>query len=245
MTRKTKLVSIILAALVGLFALSACGAPVVNGGNPPPANTIAVSGNGVAFGTPDIAVASIGVQTRNANPGAAVSENTDKMTGIIDALKALGIDAKDIQTTNFSVYAQQNYDTNGQPTDITYVADNTVTITVRDLNKVGEALGKAVAAGANNIYGVNFSVSDQSKLEAEARDKAMADAKARAEQLAKAAGVTLGAPMTISEYTSAPPVTYAADVKGLGLGGGSGAPVPVSTGQIQVNLQVSVTYEIK
>ncbi|MBI3240685.1 MAG: SIMPL domain-containing protein [Chloroflexi bacterium] len=245
MPHKIKFVSIVLAAIVGLLVLSACGTPLAGGGDQSPSKTVAVTGNGVAFGTPDIAVASVGVQTRNENPGAAVSENTDKMQAIIAALKELGIDEKDIQTANFSVYAQQNYDTNGQPTNITYVADNTVTITVRDLNKVGDALGKAVAAGANNIYGVSFSVSDQSKLEAEARDKAMADAKARAEQLAKAAGVTLGGPMSISEYTSAPPVIYAADVKGLAAGVGGGAPVPVSTGQIQVNLQVSVTYEIK
>ena len=85
-------------------------------------------------------------------------------------------------------------------------------------------------------------MSDQSKLEAEARDKAMADAKARAEQLAKSAGVTLGNLMTIGEFTSGP-IPYAADLRAAGMGGGEA--VPVSTGQIQVSLQVSVTYEIK
>ena len=224
--------------------MSACGTPVAGSSDTPQTHTISVTGNGIAYGTPDIAIASVGVQTRNENPGAAVSDNTSKMNAIIAALKELGIEDKDIQTTNFSVYAQQNYDPSGQATNITYVADNTVNVTVRDLNKVGDTLGKAVAAGANNIYGVSFSVSDRSKLEAEARDKAMADAKARAEQLAKAAGVTLGEPMSIGEYTSGP-APYAADVRSLGVGGGGGAPVPVSTGQIQVSLQVSVTYVIK
>ena len=242
MTRKTNFIAVLLAAIVGLLTLSACGAPVVGSRDTPQTHTISVTGNGIAYGTPDVAIASIGVQTRSENAGTAVSDNTAKMNAIVAALKELGIEDKDIQTTNFSVYAQQNYDPTGQPTNITYVADNTVNVTVRDLNKVGDTLGKAVAAGANNIYGVSFSVSDQSKLEAEARDKAMADAKARAEQLAKAAGVSLGEPMTIGEYTSGP-VPYAADMRSLGVGGGES--VPVSTGQIQVSLQVSVTYVIK
>lgn len=244
MTHKSNLTRTLLAALVGLFALSACATPAGGGSTSEQPHTISVTGNGVAYGKPDIAIASIGVQTRHENPGQAVTQNNDKMNAIIAALKELGIEEKDIQTTNFSVYVQQNYDSEGKPTDFTYVADNTVTITVRDLNKVGDALGRSVAAGANSIYGVSFSVSDFSKLEAEAREKAMGDAKARAEQLAQTAGVTLDKPMSISEYTSGPiPIT--AEVKGLGGGAGAPASVPVSSGQIQVTLQVNVVYIIK
>lgn len=243
---KTKLISLVMVAVLGLLTLSACGAPAaVSGQESQQPHTISVTGNGIAFGSPDIAVAIIGVHTQNENPSTALSENTDKMNAVIAALKGLGIEEKDIQTSNFSIYAQQNFEPNtGKPTTITYMADNSVTVKIRDLSKVGDALGKAVAAGANTINGVNFTVSDQSKLEAEARDKAMADAKARAEQLAKAAGVSLGEPMTISESINAQPIPYAADIKALSAGGGGG-PVPVSTGQIQVNLQVSVTYVIK
>jgi uncharacterized protein YggE len=116
---------------------------------------------------------------------------------------------------------------------------------VRDLSKVGDALGKAVAAGANSINGVSFTVSDQTALEAEARDKAMADAKARAEQLAKAAGVTLDKPMQISESFNNP-IPYAVNVRAADSAGVAAQnPVPVQAGQIQVNLQVSVTYIIK
>ena len=244
MTPKFKFTSILLAALIGLLTLSACATPAAGGGAVEQPHTISVTGSGVAYGKPDIAIAQIGVQTRDENPGRAVSENTEKMNAVIAALKELGVEEKDIQTSNFSVYAQQNYDTNGAPTDYTYVADNTVSVTIRNLSKVGDALGRAVAAGANSIYGVSFTVSDQSALEAEARDKAMADAKARAEQLAAAAGVTLDQPMNISEYSYGP-APMAADVRSFGVGGGGAGPVPVSTGQIQVNLQVSVTYIIK
>ena len=248
MNRSIKLTTIILVGLLGLLTLSACATPTAaatNGQEQP--HTISVTGNGVAYGKPDIATAQIGVQSRDADPARAVDNATEKMTAIMAALKGLGIDEKDIQTTNFSVSAQQDYDPEtGKAKDtFTYVVDNTVSVTVRDLSKVGEVLGKAVGAGANSIYGVSFSVSDQSALEAEARDKAMTDAKARAEQLAKAAGVTLDKPMTISEYSSGP-IPYTADYKAApALGAGGGAPVPVSTGQIQVNLQVSVTYIIK
>jgi hypothetical protein len=246
MTPRIKRISVSLAALVGLLTLSACAAPVAtsasNGQEQP--HTITVTGYGAAYGAPDVAVAQIGVQSRSADPGAAVDDTTAKMNAIIAALKALGVEEKDIQTSNFSVYAQQDFDsvTGRSETTFTYVADNTVTVTVRDLSKVGEVLGSAVAAGANNIYGVNFSVSDPAALEAEARDEAMADAKSRAEQLARAAGVTLGAPMTISEYSGGP-VPFAVAEARTAIGGG--APVPVATGQIQVSLQVNVTYLIR
>ncbi|HKZ70632.1 MAG TPA: SIMPL domain-containing protein [Anaerolineales bacterium] len=243
MIHKTKLTSLLLLAVIGLFTLAACAGPAGTASEQP--RTISVTGNGIAYGKPDTAVASIGVQTRNPDPGKAVTENTEKMNSIIAALKNLGIEEKDIQTANFSVYANQNYDPQtGQPTTIEYVADNTVSVTIRDLNKVGEALGKAVDAGANSIYGVSFTVSDQSALEATAREKAMADAKARAEQLAKAAGVTLDAPMSISEYTSGPVPYYDVRAADVGLGGGA-ATVPVQGGQISVTLQVNVTYIIK
>ena len=243
MIHKTKLTSLLLLAVIGLFTLAACAGPA--GTTSEQTHTISVTGNGIAYGKPDTAVASIGVQTRNPDPGKAVTENTEKMNSIIAALKNLGIEEKDIQTANFSVYANQNYDPQtGQPTTIEYVADNTVSVIIRDLNKVGEALGKAVDAGANSIYGVSFTVSDQSKLESEAREKAMADAKARAEQLAKSAGVTLDAPMSISEYTSGPVPYYDVRAADVGLGGGA-ATVPVQGGQISVTLQVNVTYIIK
>jgi uncharacterized protein YggE len=248
MNRSIKLTTVIMVALLGLLTLSACGAPAAaSGTSQEQPHTISVTGNGVAYGKPDIATAQIGVQSRNADPAQAVDDANAKMNAIVTALKGLGIDEKDIQTTNFSVSAQQDVDPEtGKVKDtFTYVVDNTVSVTVRDLSKVGDVLGKAVGAGANSIYGVNFSVSDQSALEAAARDKAMADAKARAEQLAKAAGVTLDKPMTISEYSSGP-IPYAADYKSApALSAGGGGPVPVSTGQIQVNLQVSVIYIIK
>ncbi len=247
MNRTIKPISILMSALLGLAVLAGCAAPAAptQPASNPPSHTISVTGSGLAYGAPDIAVAQIGVQSRNPEPGAALDDANAKMTAIMAALKGLGIDDKDIQTSNFSVYAQQDIDpqTGQAKGTITYIVDNTVSITMRDLTKVGPVLGQVVAAGANNIYGVSYTVADQSKLEAEARDKAMADAKARAEQLAKAAGVTLDQPMTISEYTNGPQPILRADLAQNAAG--AAKSVPVSSGQIQVNLQINVTYLIK
>ena len=247
MNRTIKVVSLVMSGLLGLAALSACAspaAPAQPAQNESP-HTISVTGEGIAYGTPDIAIADIGVQTRNADPTVALSDANAKMTAIMAALKGLGIADKDIQTSNFAISAQQDVDpqTGQAKGTLTYIADNTVSITMRDLTKVGQVLGQVVAAGANNIYGVTFSVSDRTKLEADARNKAMADAKARADQLAQIAGVTLDKPMSITEYSNTPvpqpQMNYST------MGAAVAKEVPVSAGQIQVNLQVNVTYIIK
>jgi hypothetical protein len=238
--------SVVLAGVLGLSVLTACATPVATGGEPGQTrNTIAVSGSGQAFGRPDLATIQIGVQTRDADAGRAVAQNNQQADAILAALKALGVEDKDLQTSNFSVNAQRDYDpATGQQRDtITYYVDNTLSVTVRDLNKLGEVLGKAVDAGANNVYGISFGVSDPAALEAEARAEAMADARARAEQLAQAAGVTLGSPITISEsFNFAPPVPFAFD---RAAAAEVAASVPVATGQLQVSIQVSVAYEIR
>ena len=246
MNRSVKSISILVSALLGLAVLSGCAAPaaLAQTASNPPSHTISVTGSGLAYGVPDIAVAQIGVQSRNPDPAAALDDANAKMTAIMAALKELGVADKDVQTSDFSVYAQQDIDpqTGQAKGTITYIVDNTVSITMRDLTKVGQVLGQVVAAGANNIYGVSYMVADQSKLEAEARDKAMADAKARAEQLAKAAGVSLDQPLTISEYQNGPVPLVHTDLAQSAAGAKA---VPVSSGQIQVNMQINVTYLIK
>ncbi len=246
MSPSFRLRNLLLTGVLGAGLLLTACAPAAAPASTPDAsrNTISVTGSGSAYGAPDIATVQVGVQSRNADPKVAVNESTGRMNAIMDAIQALGVEAKDLQTANFSVAAQQDYDpvTGQARATFTYVVDNTLTISVRDLAKLGDVLSSAVAAGANSIYGVSFSVSDRARLEAEARTQAMADAKARAEALAQAAGVTLGAPITISEYTSGPVPLQYADAR---LMAGADAAVPVATGQMQISLQVSVIYEIR
>jgi uncharacterized protein YggE len=232
---------------LGLMTAAACAANPAAAQTGVPADTprtITVTGSGLAYGAPDIATVQIGVQSRGDDAGAVTDDNSTKTQALIDALKALGIDEKDLQTTNFSINVQQDYDPQtGQALEtIHYVVDNTLNVTVRDTSKLGDVLSGAVSAGANSIYGVSFSVADPKALENQARDAAVADAHARAEQLAAAAGVSLDVPLSISEsYNTVQPVYAARDM----LAGAAAESVPVQGGQIQVNLQVSITYTIK
>jgi uncharacterized protein YggE len=203
---------------------------------------------GRASGTPDVARVNVGVETEAASVQQAVADNKAKMTQLLDALKALDIADKDIQTTNYGVYTQRQPvtgpDGKGGEGPTIYHVNNQVNVIVRDMSKLGDVLDKAVATGANNIYGVSFSVDDTSKLEVNARAKAIADAKARAEDLAKLTGVTLGDVVSVSEVMggSGPIYEGARASAAMGLGGGG---APIQPGELEVNMSVQVTYAIK
>jgi uncharacterized protein YggE len=204
--------------------------------------TLSVSGSGKVYLTPDIAYVTIGVHTENADAKKAVSDNNAGAKKVIDSLKTLGIDAKDIQTTNFSIYPQQQYDNQGKPTGkITYIVDNSVFVTVRDLEKIGDVLDQSVEAGANSISGIQFDVADKTAAESQARSAAVDDAANKAQELANAAGVSLGPVMTINESISGGPLpkfeARAAMV--------AESPVPVEAGQMVLTINVNMIYQIQ
>ena len=213
-----------------------------------PVRSITVVGTGRAPGAPDVARVNVGVETRAASVQQAVTDNKDRMTKLLDALKALGIADKDIQTSNYGVYAERQpasgADIGKSDGPVTYQVNNQVFLTVRDVAKLGDVLDKAVAAGATNIYGVNLSVADTSKLEADARAKAIADAKSRAESLARLSGVAVGDVLGVSEIIggSGPLYEGARTSAAAGLGGGGG---PIQPGELEVNMSVQVTFAIK
>ncbi len=207
---------------------------------------ITVSGTGQVSGSPDIARVVVGVETQGSDIKQAVSDNNSRMSALLSSLKGAGISANDIQTMNYNV-SVENPQGPGMPTDQTtkpaviYHVSNQVQVTVRDLSKLSDILDQAVSTGANTIYGVNFDISDHSKLEDQARTQAVADAKARAEKLAQLEGVTLGSVIQVSEGSVNPgPMYAAADVQGEGGGG-----APIEGGSIMVTVNVQVTYAIK
>jgi len=209
----------------------------------PSAHTISVTGNGQVYVSPDIAVATLGVETRNVDVSAAVSGNNTSSKAVEDAIRALGVQDKDIQTSNFTVYSQDLTGPNGESTgQVEYVVDNSVSVTIRDLSKLGQTLGAALGAGANSVQGVSFSLADQTQAMAQARVKAVADAQTRAETLASAAGVKLGPPISISEVTVSPIPVMA---QAMGLGGGGNSSVPVSSGTLSVDVSVTMVFEIQ
>ena len=238
-TQKTILVSILL-ALVALT--SACASPAPSAVQPAP-RTLSVNGSAQASLTPDVAYINIGVHSENADAKEAVASNNVTAQAVTDALKALGVDEKDIRTSNFSIYPQDEWGPDGQKIGTKFVVDNTVYVTLRDLTKIGDILGGAVTAGANSINGIQFDVADKTPFLAEARKAAVENAKLQAQDLAKAAGVELGEVQSINYYNAySSPVPM--DMKSVGIGGG-GASVPVSSGQLTISVDVSVVYVIK
>ena len=229
--------------LIAAVALSSCSGNIQFGQAMP--RTINVNGNAQVILAPDIAYISIGVHSEAKSAKEAVAANNTQTQAVIDAIKGQGIDAKDIQTTNFSVYQQEKYAPTGEDLGSFFMTDNTVYVTMRDITKIGAILDASIGAGANNIYGITFDVKDKEAALATGRDQAMADAKTQAEELAKAAGATLGSVQSISYYSNPPmPIYY--DVKAAAPAGvGGGGSVPISSGQLTLTVTVSITYGIK
>ncbi len=210
--------------------------------------TITVVGVGKASGKPDIAHVTVGIETQAPSLQKAVDDNKAKMTGLLDTLKKLGLADKDIRTSNYSVYTERPTPpvapvaTEGSVDQMIYHVTNQVDVTVRDVNQLGDVLDKVVAAGANNIYGVNFSVDDTTKLEADARANAVTDAKTRAASLAQLNGVQLGDVISVSEVINGP-VAYPVDFGGKGIGGGGSTPV--QPGELEISMSIQITYAVK
>lgn len=228
--------------VVMAILLSACGAQSAAQTSTPPLRTLNVTGSGKVLIVPDIATISIGVHTEGKDAAEAVASNNTQAQKVAQALQGMGVEEKDIRTSNFSIFPQQQFDETGKQIGTIYVVDNTVYVTVRQLDKLGELLNAVVETGANSIYGIQFDVEDKQAAVSEARKAAVENAQAQAEELAQATGVTLGEVQTINSYGGFPVPAF----EGKGGGGGAvAADVPVSPGQLTLTVEVNIVYEIK
>jgi len=231
------------AAAVLSFALVACsqGDTIVQTEGATPTG-ISVSGTGRVSGAPDVVVLSLGVEVERSTVAAAREVAATAMRAVVESLKANGVAEKEIQTTRFSVDAQYDYFGN-RPTLRGYRVTNVVTARLHKIDAAGKAIDDAVKAGGNDavVYGVSFTIDDPTELEAQAREEAMRQAKARAEQLARHGGVGLGSPLSISESTAAVPVYE----KGLPAPSTGEAITPIEAGELEVVITVQVLYAIK
>ncbi|HUI87658.1 MAG TPA: SIMPL domain-containing protein [Anaerolineales bacterium] len=229
------------------IALSACGGATVVSNPAPSQRTLSVTGTGLVYLTPDVAYINIGVHTEQPTAADAVSASNTQTQQVITALENSGVDAKDIRTTNFSIYPNTQYDQQtGKPGTTTYVVDNTVYVTVHQLDKLGDILDASVQAGANSVNNIQFDVADKSSAIQQARDQAVKDAQTQAQGLASTAGVTLGNVQTISFTNNIPqPLTDVYGKGGGGLAAAPEAPVPINSGQLTLTVTVDITYELK
>lgn len=220
----------------------ACGAlPAAAETQFPPA--ITVSGDARISAAPDLAEIDGGVTTEAKTAREATQANNTAMGAVVAALKNAGLAEKDIQTSRLSLQPQSSANRgagDGPVRIVGYRATNTVTVRIRDISRVATVIDTLTGAGANTISGVSFMVSQASRLLDEARVQALADARRKAEIYAKAAGVTLGLPLNISEGPTPGPMPmlrqakYAAD-----------AAAPIAPGEETLHVGVAVSYEIK
>lgn len=203
---------------------------------------ISVSGTGIVTGTPDTLTLSVGVSILRPTVQEAVDAAAERAQQLITALEAQGVAERDIQTANYSIWPQYDYQ-NDQQVLRGYQVDNTLSIKIRDLDRAGEIIDAAAEAGgdAARVTGLRFALEDNADLLVAAREAAWQDALSKAQQLADLAGVGLAAPIRIAENVSAPPVPVAYE---RALAADAAFTTPIEAGESQVTVTVSVTFGI-
>ncbi len=251
--KKVWLVTIAVVAVMAVVTLSGCATGA--GGVEFPSGLrfdvnsqqegIWVSGQGEVMVTPDIAAVSLGISAQANTVADAQSQAAKAMDAVIKALTGNGVAQKDIQTQQFSIQQLTRWDNEKNiQVVIGYQVNNTVVAKIRTLDKAGSIIDAVAVAGGDltRVNGISFSIDDPTAYQKDARNKAMADAKAKAEQMAGLGGVSLGKPTYITESVSYPYPTpiFNTDVK-------EGAPsvsTPISSGELKVTVNVQVAYSI-
>jgi uncharacterized protein YggE len=254
MNRKWLVTSVaVVILLLAVVGLAGCTSGAISGGGleikgnlNSQQEGIWVNGEGKVTAVPDVAVLRVGVEAQAVNVAEAQSQASGAMDKVMTALKNGGVAAKDIQTQSFNIQKVTRWDNTKQQEILTgYRVTNMVTAKIRDVNKAGTVIDAVAAAGGDltRIDSISFTIDNPETYRAQARQKAVADAAAKAKQLADAAGVKLGKPIYITESSYVPSTIYR-DVA-LKAEASSGAPTtPVSAGELEVTANVQITYEI-
>jgi hypothetical protein len=197
---------------------------------------VTVTGEATVAVAPDAAVIRLGVSSQDKTAREASEANAKQMTGVLAAIKDSGIADRDVQTSRLSLQPQYDPNKSGTARLTGFQANNQVTVKIRDIERLPAVLDRAIAAGANEMSGIEFVVSEQSKLLDRARDDAITDSRRKADLYAKAAGAKLGHVVTITEEGSAPPPRPMQAMR-------AGA-VPIAPGEQTLRVIVTVSYEL-
>ncbi len=205
---------------------------------------VEVTGVGVVTAAPDFARVTLGVTATGKSAGEATEANARAANALVSLIKAEGVAPADIQTSDISISPMFSHEQTAQtraPTITGYSVSNNVTVTLRDLSRLGSLLDKAVAAGANSAYGVSFGHSDLGALLDKARPLALADARRMAEIYANAGGARLGRLMTLTEETGPQaPVAFASRAYART----AAAPTPIEAGEDKLTVTVTARFEL-
>jgi uncharacterized protein YggE len=231
-----------LPALLALFASTALAAPSALANDEAPKRTISLAATGSVKTAPDKVDISTGVTSEANSAREALDKNTAAMAKVVEALKAEGVNPKDIQTANFAVGPVYQTNNDGKPPVIIgYRVTNQVRISLHDIGKLGTILDKVVSLGANQIDSIEFGVSEPEALKDEARRLAFKTAADNARLYAETAGVALGPIISISEEEEAYQPRFAAAPTRMEMS----KAVPIEAGTTIVEMRVRVTWEIK
>lgn len=208
--------------------------------------TITVSGVGEIMVAPDIVTASFTVSTTYVEPATALVRNNATTEAVITAIKAQGVAEVDVRTSNFSVWPNTSWMDNA-PRVENYTASNTITVTIRDIDDVGDILGAATAAGATSTGGVQFGITDSSAAYNQALALAVESATGKAEAIAEASGGRLGAVISVTENWghNAPVARSAGIVAEMSMSMDDGFSVPVQAGELSVRANVQVVFALR
>lgn len=203
-------------------------------------NTVVVTGSGTIEVEPDMATINIGVQSQNEDAQKAQQENASLMEKVVNAIKAQGIDEKNIITSQYNIYKTSNY-LDGDQREEYYVVNNTVNITIDDIDKVGKIIDVASENGANSINNIAFSISDDAAYYQEALKVAMENAEGKATAIMSTFDKQPGMPLNVVENsTGGSLVVYSESAKAYAM---DAVSTPIESGQISVEAMVTVTYD--
>jgi len=197
---------------------------------------VTVTGEATIAVAPDAAIIRIGVTSQDKTAREASDANAKQMSAVLAAIKDTGIAERDIQTSRLSLQPQYDSSKSGNARLTGFQANNQVTVKIRDIDKLAIVLDRAIASGANEMSGIEFVVSEQSKMLDQARDDAVADARRKADLYAKAAGAKLGSVVSISEEG---PTAQPRPMQAMRAGA-----VPFAPGEQTLRAIVTVTYEL-
>lgn len=246
-----KLLAILIVVLIIFFAIWSVGSIVDSKLKSKQAKTIqsqrtiTVSAEGKVITAPDLATINFSVLTESKTAKEAQTKNTEKMNSVIEYLKSIGIESKDIKTTSYYLYPKYEYP-NGRSILVGYTLTNSVNIKTKKFDLIGEIISKSVELGINQVGDVQFSIENPDDLKAEAGEIAMKNAKEKASRLATQAGVSLGKIITFSESdTGNYPMPYYMKAEVMdGMGGGAPAP-QIEQGSQEIRMVANITFEIK
>ncbi len=225
----------------GVLALSGCTTKVVSAEGTIPLHTVTSSGQGEALAAPDMAEMFFGTTVVTTDAKEALAQANETAEKITAAVKSAGVTAEDIQTANVSVWPDQTNE--GGKTVITgYRASIQVRVKIRDIDEIGAVIGAASDAGANEIGGPNFMLDDDDAVRSEAIELAIADARARAEVMAKAAGKSLGEIISVSEAGVSGPIYGGAN---YAFAADAARALTIEPGQLDIAAHVTVVFELK